>query len=235
MGAKRPEDGTASKPKKLTNHMRTLLKTLLTLGMATALPSLTRAGGETCAAAAATCPASATAKAGECCPAGAAKAGECCATTGATTGATAAAKAAKNDKLVKVDYKVTGMADDACAAKLTKVLGAIDGVSQPAACSQSKLAKLAYDPAKVKDDQLIAAINKAGFKVEAETIAVKVDGMSCGACSDKVSKKLASVKGVSEQKVCHESKQAVITFDPAKVSRKDVLAAIDTTGFKVVQ
>jgi copper ion binding protein len=211
--------------------MRTLIKTLLTLGVATALPSMTRAGGEACAAAAGTCPATAAAKAGECCSATAAKAGECC----AATGATAAAKAAKNDKLVKVDYKIAGMSGDACAAKLTKTLAAIEGVSEPAACSESKHAKLAYNPAKVKDDQLIAAINKAGFKVEAETIAVKVDGMSCGACSDKVSKKLASVKGVSEQKVCHESKQAVITFDPAKVSRKDVLAAIDTTGFKVAQ
>ena len=108
------------------------------------------------------------------------------------------AAAAKTDKLVKVDYKVAGMTCTACETKLTKVLSAIDGVSEPSACSQSKLAKVSYDPARVKDEQLIQAINKAGFKVEAETIAVKVDGMTCGTCSDKVSKKLASVKGVSE-------------------------------------
>lgn len=200
--------------------MRNLFKNLMTVGIASALPALALAGDkDTCAAGAATCPA--TAKT-ECCPA-----------TGATT--TKAAAPAKNDKLVKVDYKVSGMTCGACETKLTKVLSAIDGVSEPSACSQSKLAKVSYDPARVKDEQLILAINKAGFKVEAETIAVKVDGMSCGACSDKVSKKLASVKGVTEQKVCHESKQAVITFDPSKVSRKDVLAAIDTTGFKSVQ
>ena len=209
--------------------MRTLIKTLLTLGVATALPSLTRAA-DTCAATG-TCPAGAAAKTAECCSATAAKAGECCAAPGAAV----AAKTVKNDKLVKVDYKVAGMTCAGCETKLTTALNAIDGVSEASACSESKLAKLAFDPAKVKDDQLIAAINKAGFKVEAETIAVKVDGLSCSACSDKVSKKLASVKGVSAQKVCHEAKQAVVTFDPAKVSRKDVLAAIDTTGFKVVQ
>ncbi len=127
------------------------------------------------------------------------------------------------------------MTCEACETKLTKVLAAIDGVAEPSACAQSKVAKVAYNPKKVKDQQVIAAINKAGYKVTAETMTVKVDGMSCGACSDKVSKKLASVKGVTEQKVCHESKQAVITFDPAKVSAKDVLAAIDSTGFKTVQ
>jgi Cu+-exporting ATPase len=127
------------------------------------------------------------------------------------------------------------MTCEACETKLTKALAAIDGVTEPAACAQSKTAKLAYNPKKVKDQQVIAAINKAGFKVADETVTVKVDGMTCGACSDKVSQKLASVKGVKDQKVCHDSKQAVVTFDPAKVSQKDVLAAIDATGFKTVR
>jgi copper ion binding protein len=201
--------------------MRTLIKSLFTLGVATALPTLIHAGGEACATAAGTCPASA--KAGACCPA-----------TGATA-TTTATPSVKDAKTMKVDYKVTGMTCGACETKLTTALKGIDGVADATACADSKKATLTFDPAKVKDEQVLAAVKKAGFKVEAETIAVKVDGMSCGACSDKVSKKLASVKGVSEQKVCHEAKEAVVTFDPAKVSRKDVLAAIDTTGFKVVQ
>jgi Cu+-exporting ATPase len=200
--------------------MRTLLKNLLTVAAVAALPALVVAGDKDCCPAGKnTCPASAEAKAGESCPA---------------TGATAKV-AAKNDKLMRADYKVSGMTCGACETKLTKALKEIDGVVEPSACAQSKVAKVAFDPAKVKDEQVIAAIRKAGFKVEAQTIALKVDGMSCGACSDKVGKKLAAVKGVTEQKVCHESKQAVVTFDPAKVSRKDILAAIDSTGFKVVQ
>lgn len=196
--------------------MRTLLKNLLTVAAAAALPAMAVAGGEECQKAAnGTCPAGAAAKAGECCPA-----------TGAS---------AKDDRLMRVDYKVSGMTCGACETKLTQALKQIDGVVEPSACAQSKVAKLAFDPAKVKDEQVLAAIRNAGFKVEAETIALKVDGMSCGACSDKVGKKLAAVKGVTEQKVCHESKLAVVTFDPARVSRKDILAAIDSTGFKVVQ
>jgi copper chaperone CopZ len=123
----------------------------------------------------------------------------------------------------------------ACETKLTKALSGIDGVVNPSACSDAKLAKVAYDPAKVKEDRLIKAIQDAGFKVDAEIIQVKLSGLKGEACSDKLSKKLAGVKGVSAQKVCHESQQAEITFNPKEVSRKDVLAAIDSTGFKTVQ
>lgn len=152
-----------------------------------------------------------------------AKEGECCATQTAKSG------------YVKVSYQVDGLACSACETKLTKVLGAIEGVDAPEACAKSKVAKLSYDPKKVKEKQLLAAIEKAGYQVKAETIEVKVDGMACGDCSSKVSKALAAVEGVKEQKVCHVAKHAVVTFDPKKLSRDKILAAIDSTGFKTVQ
>ncbi|MBK9140426.1 MAG: heavy-metal-associated domain-containing protein [Verrucomicrobia bacterium] len=218
--------------------MRSLIKDLALVGSVAAVAAWVWAGDNgTCSADKAACPASAAtcSASKDTCSASkdtcAAGASACCAEEGAKT-----AKAAdKNENLVRVSYTVTGMTCAACETKVTKALAAIDGVTEASACADSKTAKLAYNPKKVKDQQVIAAINKAGFKVAAETLTVKVDGMSCGACSDKVSKKLASVKGVKEQKVCHESKQAVITFDPSKVSQKDVLAAIDSTGFKSVQ
>ncbi len=219
--------------------MRSLIKDLMLVGSAAGVAAwVWAADNGTCSADKAACPAAAaTCSASkdtcsatkEACPATAGSA--CCAEAGAKT--TKAAN--KDEKVVRVSYTVTGMTCAACETKVTKALAAIDGVTEPSACADSKTAKLAYNPKKVKDQKVIAAINKSGFKVAAETLTVQVDGMSCGACSDKVSKKLASVKGVKEQKVCHESKQAVITFDPAKVSQKDVLAAIDSTGFKSVQ
>ena len=143
--------------------------------------------------------------------------------------------AATQAGFIKVSYQVDGLACSACEKKLTKVLGQIDGVSAPEACAKSKVAKVSYDPKKVKDKQLVTAIEKAGYQVKSETIEVKVDGMSCSACSTKVGKALTSVEGVKEQKVCHVAKQAVVTFDPKQVSRDKVIAAIDSTGFKTVQ
>lgn len=183
--------------------------------------------------AAATCPLMNTATAGAekaDCDGKCAEGAECC-----QEKAVAAAKAKADAGLLKVTYQVDGVVCTACETKLTKVLGSIDGVKAPAVCSVSNTAKLAYDPKKVKEAKLVAAIEKAGYRVKSETIQVSVEGMTCGGCSSKVSTAVAALKGVKEQKVCHESKTAVVTFDPKTVSRDKVLAAIDQTGFKVVR
>lgn len=200
--------------------MKYLFQPLLALSMAAALPLLSLAEDK------ATCPATA-AKSDACCPS---KKAAVCPVSGATTQLTPSAQG-----LIHAQFKVEGMSCAACETKVTKALNAIEGVKQASACAESKLAKVSYNPEKAKDRDLAAAIRQAGFKVQAETVALKVDGMSCTACSDKVAKKLAALKGVSEQKVCHKAKQATVTFDPEKVSTKDILAAINATGFKVVQ
>jgi Cu+-exporting ATPase len=137
--------------------------------------------------------------------------------------------------LTKVQYKVSGMSCTSCEGKIAKALTKVEGVSNPSACAQSGLVKVAYAPGTVKDKQVIAAIEKAGYKVKAETVEWNVDGMSCGACSDKVVAALAKLDGVKEKQVCHVGKKAVVTFDPHTVSAEKVLAAIGGTGFKVVQ
>jgi copper ion binding protein len=138
-------------------------------------------------------------------------------------------------KLTKVQYEVKDLACAACETKVKEALASLEGVGQAAACSKEKHVTVAYDAQKVKEKQLMAAIKKAGFNVTAETVELKVDGMTCGACSGKVSKALANLKGVQQQEVCHESGKAVVTFDPNSLSREKVLAAIDQTGFKIVQ
>ena len=170
------------------------------------------------ACSAGTCPLSAQAKASVC-PLGCEK--PCCESAQAN--------------LIKVQYEVKGLTCGDCELKVTEALASLEGVGKAAACSKEKKVNVAFDGKKLKDKQLMAAIQKAGFKVSAEMVEVKVDGMSCGACSTKVSKALADLKGVQTQEVCHESGKALVKFDPNTVSRQKVLAAIDNTGFKTIQ
>ena len=178
----------------------------------TALTPLLLAGDDSSAPAAAT-----TAKTA-CCE-GAAEA--CCAT---------AAKAG----FTKVEYQVSGMAGAACESKVKTSLAKVQGVSESSACAESSKVSVAYDATKARDKDLLAAIRKAGFKVQSETVELKVDGMTCAGCSGKVDSALGKLQGVKEQKVCHESKNAVVTFDPNKTTLDKVMATIAKTGFKVV-
>lgn len=146
-----------------------------------------------------------------------------------------AKKVAAKKKMASVSYAVKGLSCGACEKKLTTALGKLEGVAEPGACSKSNSAKLTFDPKKIKKADLVAAIEKAGYKVEGEVLEVSVNGMACGACSSKVAKTLTSLKGVKSQEVCHESKKAKVVFCPKELTAKKVVAAINKTGFKVVQ
>ena len=221
--------------------MTKLKKIVLAMSMAVALPLVLQSdcGKETCSASgakAATCTAATTACAAAT-TACAADQTACAAekTECAGTCDTACCADEQTAKFTKVEYKIDGMTCGGCTAKVQGALTKIDGVKVEKVCHESNSAVVAFDPKKIKDKDVVAAINNTGFNVEAEVINVKVDGMTCGGCSGKVNQALTKINGVKKQEVCHVSNKAVVEFDPKKVSREKVLAAINSTGFKVVE
>lgn len=65
-----------------------------------------------------------------------------------------------------------------------------------------------------------------------ETTTIKVTGMTCGGCSGSVTRVLSELPGVAQAEVTLEPGQAVVTYDPSKVSREALCAAIDDAGFE---
>jgi copper chaperone CopZ len=64
-----------------------------------------------------------------------------------------------------------------------------------------------------------------------ETMELTIRGMSCGHCVARVTKALASVPGVSVDRV--EIGRATIQVDPAAVSVAQIGAALDAAGFEL--
>lgn len=86
-----------------------------------------------------------------------------------------------------VTLKVTGMTCDKCAAGVQKALKKVDGVKAAEVSLDKNQAVVTVDSVKVKTEQLIAAVNKAGgdrhtFKAE-KAATFKCD--SCGKTYDK--------------------------------------------------
>lgn len=75
----------------------------------------------------------------------------------------AAAEAVQVAKGSKISLTVDGMHCGSCSEKITAKLTAVPGVTAAAVDYQSGVAQVAYDPAKVKPDALVAAVKAAGF------------------------------------------------------------------------
>jgi copper chaperone len=66
-----------------------------------------------------------------------------------------------------------------------------------------------------------------------EQMTLKVGGMSCGGCVKNVTAALLGLAGVGNAEVSLERGEALVDFDPEKVTRRQLAQAIDDAGFDV--
>jgi copper chaperone len=69
----------------------------------------------------------------------------------------------------------------------------------------------------------------------AQSIELKVGGMTCQGCVRSVEKKLAGVAGVQSAKVDLEAGKASVEYDPAKTGAAALIGAVEQIGFHASQ
>jgi copper chaperone CopZ len=65
----------------------------------------------------------------------------------------------------------------------------------------------------------------------AETVTLAVKGMTCFFCARPVKKALEKLPGVSGAKVSYKKGEAVVEYDPEKVTPEQMIEAINKTGY----
>lgn len=64
-----------------------------------------------------------------------------------------------------------------------------------------------------------------------DTVTLRVEGMTCGGCTLATRKVLERLDGVTSADVSYEKKQAMVIYDPAKVSATQMIAAVATLKY----
>lgn len=64
-----------------------------------------------------------------------------------------------------------------------------------------------------------------------EETVIRIGGMSCQGCVGNISGVLRDLPGVTVADVSLEAGEARVAFDPARIARGDLLAAIEDAGF----
>lgn len=79
-----------------------------------------------------------------------------------------------------------------------------------------------------------AAYTEAAQAVQASAgtkASFKVEGMTCGSCSSKVSEALKAVDGVEAVAVDYQTGETQVSYDAEKTDAAKLLAAIKATGY----
>ncbi len=80
----------------------------------------------------------------------------------------------------------------------------------------------AVSPAAVRGTRVPSAI---------DTVTLHIEGMTCGGCTLATRKVLERLDGVAKAEVSYEKKRAVVTYDPARVTVAQMIAAVATLKY----
>ncbi len=84
----------------------------------------------------------------------------------------------KNDTAIDLTFKIEGMTCASCVARVEKALNAVPGVRSASINLATEKASVQAD-AGTGVDALTAAVEKAGYAVKEEEIALSIAGMTC--------------------------------------------------------
>lgn len=65
-----------------------------------------------------------------------------------------------------------------------------------------------------------------------EKIELTIEGMHCGSCATGIQMLVSQMEGVTSAFVDYEGKKGVVEFDPAKVTKAQIVKAIGELGYR---
>ncbi len=128
-----------------------------------------------------------------------------------------------------IQIPIDGMTCAACAARLEKNLNKLQGVNASVNFANEK-ANIDYEESLTQPQAIIQSIKDSGFNVLPQTLQLKIDGMTCAACSGRVESALNKLPGVTAN-VNQATEVAYITYTPDIVSLENLIEAVTDSGY----
>ncbi|MDI6653562.1 heavy metal translocating P-type ATPase [Gluconobacter japonicus] len=128
-----------------------------------------------------------------------------------------------------ISFPVGGMTCAACAARIEKVLNRQSGVHATVNFA-SERAQVDLDGPGASVGTVVAAVRKAGFSVDEQSVDFAITGMTCAACAARIEKVLNRMPSV-QGSVNYAAERAHVTYIPGIVTPEDLASKITKAGF----
>lgn len=128
-----------------------------------------------------------------------------------------------------ISFPVGGMTCTACAARIEKILNRQDGVSATVNFA-SERAQVAFENTSSSIESVVAAVRRAGFSVDEQSLDLSLSGMSCAACAARIEKILNRQPSV-QASVNFSAERAHINYIPGVVEPAFLTGLIEKAGF----
>lgn len=126
----------------------------------------------------------------------------------------------------------TAFAGEKCASACDKSAAACEKSCDKTAKVCEKSCDKTAEVCEKACDKSASACEKSCDKAANQTV-FAVTGMTCGGCTDGITKQLAAMEGISAVSACHKSGHVSLVLDESKMKKSDVMTAITKKGYKV--
>ncbi|XP_015601105.1 copper-transporting ATPase 1 isoform X2 [Cephus cinctus] len=146
----------------------------------------------------------------------------------------------KNEEhLSKCFLHIKGMTCASCIAAIEKHCKKLYGVDSILVALLAAKAEVKYDPEKIRPADIVSSISDLGFPTtlvdEPSTgdgeIELKISGMTCASCVNKIESTVKKVPGVTSAVVALTTQRGKFKFDAEKTGVRDIVEAINKLGF----
>ncbi|MDR0706755.1 MAG: heavy metal translocating P-type ATPase, partial [Treponema sp.] len=132
---------------------------------------------------------------------------------------------------------IGGMTCAACAGRIEKTVGKLDGVSAAVVNLASEKLFVEYAETQTLDgikDAVIAIGYEVLDKPKGATVSIPIGGMTCSACSSRVEKAVRKLEGVESVSVNLATEKASVIYNPQTIRISVIKDAIEKAGYKAL-
>ncbi len=142
-------------------------------------------------------------------------------------------------------FKVKGMTCESCNQHVEHEVSLLSGYMAAVADYKTGTVKVKYDNTKSSEKEVVDAINKTGYKIIDTIIPVEnektfseliltVNGLTCESCDKNLENQVSLLPGYITAVSDYKTGIVKVEYDKSKSSEEDVIAAINKTGYQVV-
>ncbi len=136
-------------------------------------------------------------------------------------------------------FRITGMTCAACAKAVDRTMKKLEGVAEHNVNLITELMAVTFDESKLTEEDIIKAVEKAGYGAAEERntkeVSIPIGGMTCAACAKAVERAVNKLEGIESSAVNIATEKAVIKYNPEKIRLSEIKQAINKAGYQALE
>lgn len=131
-----------------------------------------------------------------------------------------------------IDIPIQGMTCASCVGRVEKAIRSVEGVTAANVNLATGRAHVEFDPSDANSTAVAEAIRAAGYEPSENTIELKIDGMTCASCVNRVEKALRRVSRVVNASVNLATERASVRYLGGTDIVGRLIGAVEQTGYE---